>query len=104
MPSGAHFKSLVSNFSARQPSVVSADRGAIRTRRLTGWHANTLRHLRIRIVFTCCRRSRGIAFGGLYWVVWAQILPRLGNYALEKRVVKGEDGWTRNVFVKVPRS
>lgn len=44
------------------------------------------------------------AAGGLYWLVWAQILPRLGNYALEKRVVKGEDGWTRNVFVKVPRT
>lgn len=44
------------------------------------------------------------AAGGLYWVVWAQILPRLGNYALEKRVIKGEDGWTRNVFVKVPRT
>ncbi|KAI0671380.1 amino acid/polyamine transporter I [Trametes maxima] len=44
------------------------------------------------------------AAGGLYWVVWAQILPRLGNYALEKQVVKGADGWTRNVFVKVKRA
>ncbi|GAB7349917.1 hypothetical protein MBLNU459_g0621t1 [Dothideomycetes sp. NU459] len=40
--------------------------------------------------------------GGMYWLIWAVILPRLGGYRLEKEVVREGDGWTRNVFVKVP--
>lgn len=44
-----------------------------------------------------------IAAGGVYWLIWAVLLPRLSGYRLEKEVVKGSDGWTRNVFVYVPR-
>lgn len=44
-----------------------------------------------------------IAAGGVYWIFWAQILPRLGHYTLEKEVVVGTDGWTRNQFVRVPK-
>jgi amino acid transporter len=44
-----------------------------------------------------------IAAGGVYWLIWAVLLPRLGGYRLEKEVVKGSDGWTRNVFVHVLR-
>lgn len=42
-----------------------------------------------------------ILAGGVYWVVWAKILPRLGGYRLERRVMVGGDGWSRNAFVKV---
>ncbi|OAT07518.1 high affinity methionine permease [Blastomyces gilchristii SLH14081] len=38
--------------------------------------------------------------GGVYWLIWAQLMPRLGRYRLERKVVLGEDGWTRNVFTK----
>lgn len=44
-----------------------------------------------------------IAAGGVYWVIWAVLLPRLGKYRLEKEVIVGSDGWTRNTFVKIPR-
>jgi hypothetical protein len=44
-----------------------------------------------------------IGAGGVYWLVWAVLLPRLGGYRLEKEVVKGDDGWTRNVFVHALR-
>ncbi|KAL9095951.1 MAG: hypothetical protein Q9165_001949 [Trypethelium subeluteriae] len=44
-----------------------------------------------------------IAAGGVYWIVWAIVLPRAGKYKLEKEVTVGEDGWTRNTFVKIPR-
>lgn len=44
-----------------------------------------------------------IAAGGVYWLVWAILLPRLGGFRLEKEVIRGSDGWTRNVFVRVPR-
>jgi amino acid transporter len=44
-----------------------------------------------------------ILAGGVYWVFWAVLLPRLGGYRLERQVVVSNDGWTRNVFVHVPR-
>lgn len=44
-----------------------------------------------------------LAAGGLYWIVWAIVLPRIGNYKLERQVMTNSDGWTRNVFVHVPR-
>ncbi|KPI41536.1 High-affinity methionine permease [Cyphellophora attinorum] len=44
-----------------------------------------------------------IAAGGVYWVVWAVVLPKLGGYRLERQVVTSQDGWTRNVFVHVAR-
>lgn len=44
-----------------------------------------------------------IAAGGVYWLIWAVLLPRIGGYRLERQVVESSDGWTRNVFVHVPR-
>ncbi|TEA22329.1 High-affinity methionine permease [Colletotrichum sidae] len=44
-----------------------------------------------------------IVAGGLYWVVWAKILPRLGKYELVREVIVDDiDGWERNVFFKRP--
>ncbi|RMZ81372.1 hypothetical protein DV738_g2265, partial [Chaetothyriales sp. CBS 135597] len=50
--------------------------------------------------FLHCVIGLGIlAAGGVYWLIWAQLLPRLGGYRLEKKTVVGSDGWSRNVFV-----
>lgn len=38
--------------------------------------------------------------GGVYWLIWAKLMPWLGKYRLETAVFVGEDGWTRNVFTK----
>lgn len=43
-----------------------------------------------------------IVAGGMYWLIWAVLFPHLGGYRLEKEVVREADGWTRNIFVKVP--
>lgn len=43
-----------------------------------------------------------IGAGGVYWLIWAQLLPKLGGYRLEKQVVQGSDGWSRSAFVKIP--
>jgi hypothetical protein len=46
-----------------------------------------------------------IAAGGLYWVVWAILLPKLGNYRLERETVVDDiDGWESYMFKKVPLS
>ncbi|KAI0069887.1 high-affinity methionine permease [Panus rudis PR-1116 ss-1] len=48
-----------------------------------------------------CVVALGIfAVGGIYWLFWAVILPRLGGYRLAVRTVVGEDGWSRKVFHK----
>lgn len=40
-----------------------------------------------------------LAAGGVYWVVWAIILPRIGGYELVRETrVDSIDGWERNVF------
>lgn len=37
--------------------------------------------------------------GGVYWVVWAHILPRLGRYELVRETITSEyDGWERSIF------
>lgn len=41
-----------------------------------------------------------ILAGGVYWLVWAQLLPWLGGYTLKKETFVGEDGWTRSIFIK----
>lgn len=38
--------------------------------------------------------------GAIYWVVWAQILPRIGGYELVKDIIVEEDGWGRAQFSK----
>ncbi|OBR14714.1 Amino acid permease [Colletotrichum higginsianum IMI 349063] len=44
-----------------------------------------------------------IVAGGLYWVVWAKILPKLGKYELVRETVVDDiDGWERNVFFRRP--
>lgn len=44
-----------------------------------------------------------IVAGGIYWVIWAVLLPRIGHYRLEREVVVDEiDGWERHVFKKLP--
>lgn len=43
-----------------------------------------------------------ILAGGVYWVFWAVVLPKLGGYRLEKQSITSQDGWSRNVFVHVP--
>jgi hypothetical protein len=46
-----------------------------------------------------------IAAGGLYWLVWAVILPKIGGYRLEREVVVDPlDGWERHVFKHVSKS
>ncbi|KAH7141438.1 amino acid/polyamine transporter I [Dactylonectria estremocensis] len=44
-----------------------------------------------------------IAAGGLYWLVWAIVLPKLGHYELVRETVVDDiDGWESNVFTKRP--
>jgi len=44
-----------------------------------------------------------IAAGGVYWLIWAVILPKLGGYRLEREVIVDSlDGWERHVFKHVP--
>ncbi|KAJ5389715.1 uncharacterized protein N7496_000783 [Penicillium cataractarum] len=44
------------------------------------------------------------AFGALYYVVWAVLLPRWGGYVLVKESVVDADGWSRSVFTRIPQS
>lgn len=44
-----------------------------------------------------------IAGGGVYWLVWAVILPKIGKYELVRETSYDEiDGWERSHFVKRP--
>lgn len=44
-----------------------------------------------------------IAAGGVYWLIWAVILPKIGHYELvQETVVDDIDGWDRSVFYKRP--
>ncbi|KAK2773072.1 hypothetical protein FQN52_004720 [Onygenales sp. PD_12] len=38
--------------------------------------------------------------GGIYWLIWAQLMPKLGGYTLQQEVVLQEDGWSRSVFTR----
>ncbi|EKD19507.1 high-affinity methionine permease [Drepanopeziza brunnea f. sp. 'multigermtubi' MB_m1] len=52
-----------------------------------------------------CVVAVGIFFvGAVYWLFWAKILPRLGNYELVRVEMVGEDGWSQNVFVRKPKA
>lgn len=42
------------------------------------------------------------AFGALYYIVWAVLLPWIGRYMLVKETVVDADGWSRNVFLRLP--
>jgi hypothetical protein len=39
-----------------------------------------------------------LGLGAVYWLVWTQILPRIGGYQLLRRNEVGPDGLSRNVF------
>ncbi|EZF33489.1 hypothetical protein H109_05247 [Trichophyton interdigitale MR816] len=39
-----------------------------------------------------------IAAGGVYWLVWARLLPWFRGYTLECEVITQEDGWSRRRF------
>jgi hypothetical protein len=42
-----------------------------------------------------------ILAGGVYWLIWAFLLPKIGGYELVKETVVDEmDGWERSAFVK----
>jgi hypothetical protein len=48
-----------------------------------------------------CVVGIGILVAGVvYWLFWAQIIPRLGGYTLDSEVIVGDDGWTRKRIVK----
>ncbi|CCK70153.1 uncharacterized protein KNAG_0D04070 [Huiozyma naganishii CBS 8797] len=52
-----------------------------------------------------CVVSWGIfGLGGLYYLVWTQLLPRWGKYKLVTKDVLGEDGFWRVKIVKVPNA
>jgi len=44
-----------------------------------------------------------IGAGGVYYLVWAIILPKIGKYELIRETTVDEiDGWESSVFVKKP--
>jgi len=44
-----------------------------------------------------------IAGGGLYWLVWAIVLPKIGKYQLVRETSQDSiDGWERAHFVRKP--
>ena len=45
-----------------------------------------------------------IAVGGVYWLIWVKLMPRIGGYRLERKVIVDDiDGWERAMFVREPR-
>lgn len=45
-----------------------------------------------------------ILAGGVYWLIWTKILPKIGGYELvQEEQIDEIDGWTRNVFVRKPK-
>ncbi|KAL7275044.1 methionine permease [Rhizina undulata] len=43
-----------------------------------------------------------LAAGGVYWLIWAKLLPKIGGYELVRETVIGDDGWSRNRFIRRP--
>lgn len=41
-----------------------------------------------------------ILSGGVYWLVWAVLLPKLGGYTLRKETFIDDEGWSRSKFNK----
>ncbi|KAG6915813.1 hypothetical protein DXG01_009687 [Tephrocybe rancida] len=40
--------------------------------------------------------------GFLYWIIWAQVLPRVGRYRLSRSEEVGKDGLSRHTFKRIP--
>lgn len=55
--------------------------------------------------WTHCVVAIGIfLLGGVYWVIWGKVLPKIFGYELvQEEQVDSIDGWSRNVFVKRKR-
>lgn len=51
-----------------------------------------------------CVVGFGVIFiGGVYWLIWAVILPKIGRYELTRGTIIDEiDGWERNTFIRTP--
>ncbi|KAH8788269.1 amino acid/polyamine transporter I [Diaporthe sp. PMI_573] len=51
-----------------------------------------------------CVVGFGVIFaGGVYWFIWAKLLPKIGKYQLVRETVVDDiDGWDRAVFVRKP--
>lgn len=51
-----------------------------------------------------CVVGFGVIFaGGIYWFIWAKLLPKIGKYELVRETVIDDiDGWDRAVFVRKP--
>lgn len=51
-----------------------------------------------------CVAGFGVIFaGGVYWFIWAKLLPKIGRYQLVRETVVDDiDGWDRAVFVRKP--
>jgi len=44
-----------------------------------------------------------LAGGGVYWLLWAIVLPKIGRYELVRETAYDEiDGWERSFFVRRP--
>jgi hypothetical protein len=43
------------------------------------------------------------AFGAIYYVFWAILIPRAYKYTLVKETIVSSDGWSRDVFARVPQ-
>ncbi|EEP77623.1 conserved hypothetical protein [Uncinocarpus reesii 1704] len=41
------------------------------------------------------------ALGALYWIMWAKVLPWMGEYRLDERLTVGRDSWTRKIVQRV---
>lgn len=41
-----------------------------------------------------------ILAGGVYWTIWAKLLPLLGGYTLHKETFIDDEGWSRSKFFK----
>lgn len=44
------------------------------------------------------------AAGGIYYVVWAVLMPRFGGYVLVKETLVDADGWSRSTFKRLPQA
>ncbi|KAL2259924.1 hypothetical protein VTK26DRAFT_6238 [Humicola hyalothermophila] len=51
-----------------------------------------------------CVVGFGIIFaGGVYWLLWSIIFPKIGGYELVRETIVDDiDGWERNIFVRRP--
>lgn len=44
------------------------------------------------------------AAGGVYWLIWAKLMPWIGKYSLVREGHMGDDGWTKWKIVRRPKT